>query len=77
MCCWNHRVVPISNSCLDVQIMELDIFFSLNNIKLHTYINSRKVSHQEEDQIIYHLAAQAIMKIGIRKLARKCFYKFR
>jgi hypothetical protein len=27
--CWNHRVVFISNSCLDVQIIELDVFSSL------------------------------------------------
>jgi hypothetical protein len=34
-------VVPISNSCLDVGIMESDIFMSLDNIKVYTCINSR------------------------------------
>jgi hypothetical protein len=27
LCWWNHRVVPISNSCLDVQAMELNVFY--------------------------------------------------
>jgi hypothetical protein len=40
ICHWNHRVVSISNSCLDVQTMELNILLSLDNIKLYTYINS-------------------------------------
>jgi hypothetical protein len=30
-------VVPISISCLDVQTIELDVFMSLDNIKLCIY----------------------------------------
>jgi hypothetical protein len=42
LCCWNHRVVPIFNLCLDVQTMELNVFLSLDNIQLlRMYINSR------------------------------------
>jgi hypothetical protein len=26
ICCQNYRVVPISNFCLDVATMELDVF---------------------------------------------------
>jgi hypothetical protein len=33
ICSWNHRVVSISNSCLDVQTMELYIFSLNNNLK--------------------------------------------
>jgi hypothetical protein len=39
--CWNHRVVFISNSCLDVQIIVLDVFFEFDNIMLCTHIHSR------------------------------------
>jgi hypothetical protein len=40
ICCWNYGVVPISNSCLDVETMGLNVFCSFHNIKLCTYMNS-------------------------------------
>jgi hypothetical protein len=32
ICCWNQRVVPISNSCLDVETIELDVLFWVGTI---------------------------------------------
>lgn len=34
ICCCNQRVLPKSNSCLDVKILELDVSLSFNNINL-------------------------------------------
>jgi hypothetical protein len=34
ICCWKHRVVPISNSCLDVETMELDVFLKFEQYKV-------------------------------------------
>jgi hypothetical protein len=37
-------VVPISNFRLDVETTEFDVFLCLDNVKICTYINNRKVS---------------------------------
>ena len=36
ICCWNQTVVPNSNSCLDVETMELDVLLSLDIINMYT-----------------------------------------
>jgi hypothetical protein len=54
ICCWNHRVVSISNSCLDVQTMELNVFFEFRQYKVvYIYINSH-VTILKHMYIIFH-----------------------
>jgi hypothetical protein len=52
ICCWNHREVLISNSYLDVEIMEFNVLLSYDNMKLCTYMNSR-IYILEHDKIIF------------------------
>jgi hypothetical protein len=58
-------MVPISNSGLDVKIIELDSFLSLDSLKLHTYINLYLyIKTYDADLLATRLAVHTSAAIG-------------